>query len=125
MMATLLLLFASLAGYSGFACLALAMPEHWANAGGDPDGQATRRHRLRLSGAMMLCMACAVCIWRDGASFGILLWTLLMSASAIAVTFTLTWYPQLLLRCSRASVARASRSSWHWGRRKFAASQRV
>lgn len=103
MMAALFLLFASFASYTGFACLALAMPEHWERAGGDAADQPMLRQRLRLSGAVMLCMAFAICIWRDGASFGTILWGVLISASAIAVAFTLTWRPQLLLWCSRVN----------------------
>lgn len=97
MMGALLLLLASCAAYTGFACLALAMPDHWESAGGNPDGQAKRRHRLKLGGALMLCVACAICVWRDGPSFGTLLWAILMPASAVAVAFTLSWCPRLLL----------------------------
>lgn len=97
MMGALLLLLASCAGYTGFACLALAMPEHWESAGGNPDDQAKRRQGLKLCGALMLCVAFAICVWRDGPSFGTLLWATMMTASAIAVAFTLSWRPRLLL----------------------------
>ena len=96
-----LLLFAVLACYTGFACLALAMPDYWARAGGDANDHGRRRHRLRLSGALMLCLALAICIWRDGVSFGAILWIILLTASASAVAFTLTWRPRLLLWRSR------------------------
>lgn len=102
MMPALLMLLAGAAGYAGFACLALAMPDHWESAGGDPGKHAQRRHGLRLSGALMLCAALAICLWRDGPSFGTLLWVMLMSASAIAVAFTLSWHPKLLLLLSHA-----------------------
>lgn len=111
MMAALLLLFAILAGYTGFACLALAMPEHWESAADDPDEQALRRHGLRLSGALALCMALAICTWRDGVGFGALLWALLMYASAIGVTLTLAWCPQLLLSFSGADAQFALRGA--------------
>jgi hypothetical protein len=97
MMAGLLLLFAGLAGYAGFACLALAMPDYWTRAGGAGAGHAGRIHGLRLTGALMLCLSLSLCIWRDGASFGAILWTILLTAGAIAVAFTLTWRPRLLL----------------------------
>jgi hypothetical protein len=102
MMHTLLMLFAIVAGYAGFACLALAMPDHWESAGGDPGKHAQRRDGLRLWGPLMLWSAFAICLWRDGPSFGTLLWVMLMSASGIAVAFTLTWRPKLLLWGSRA-----------------------
>lgn len=95
------LLFAGLAGYGGFACLALAMPEHWERCSGHPDHHAPRRRGLRMSGALMLCMAALACIWRDGASFGILLWATLMSAGGIAVALTLAWWPMLFRRLVR------------------------
>lgn len=102
-MTAALLLLASLASYAGFACLALAMPEHWEKAGGNADRQPRLGRRLRWSGALMLCMALAICIWRDGAGFGSLLWGVLMSAGGIAVALTLTWRPRLLLCFGRAS----------------------
>ena len=104
MIAVLLLLCAGVGGYSGFACLALAMPEHWERAGGNPDRQAPRARALRRCGAAMLSLAFAVCVWRDGAAFGTLLWAILMSASALAVAFTLTWYPQLMRYAMRSSM---------------------
>lgn len=98
MTASLSLLFASLAGYGGFACLALAMPEHWERCAGRPGPCAVHRRRLRLSGALMLSAAGLACIWRDGASFGILLWGGLMSAGGVGVALTLAWCPELF-RC--------------------------
>jgi hypothetical protein len=102
MMAAFLLLLAGAAGYGGFACLALAMPDHWARAGGAVEDHARRGRRLRLAGALMLCVALAICIWRDGASFGAILWVILLTASAIGVALTLTWRPRWLLWRSRA-----------------------
>jgi hypothetical protein len=102
MTAILLLLLASLAGYAGFACLALAMPDHWQQAGGDADGHASRRNGLRRSAALLLCTALAACIWRDGASFGVILWVVLLTASAIAVALTLALRPRWLLWRGRA-----------------------
>lgn len=104
MTAALSLILASLAGYAGFACLALAMPDYWERAGGDVSGHAARQNALRLCGALMLCVALAICLWRDGPGFGALLWSVLVSASAIAVALTLTWRPRLLLWRSRPST---------------------
>lgn len=109
MMAGFMLLCASIAGYAGFACLALSMPDNWAKAGGAADGHAGRRPGLRLCGALMLCATLALCIWRDGASFGAMLWIILLTASAIAVAFTLTWRPRLLLWRSRPATGRPPR----------------
>lgn len=91
-----LLLLAALAGYGGFACLALAMPDYWLRAGGTLEDHAVRGRHLRLFGVPVLCMSAAACLWRDGAGFGLLLWTLMLSASAIAVALTLAWWPEYL-----------------------------
>lgn len=97
MMPALLLVAAGLASYGGFACLALAMPDHWAQASGQRGDVAPHRRRLRPAGFFMLGVAYVLCVYRDGPSFGSLLWSLLISAAAIAVAFTLTWRPKFLL----------------------------
>lgn len=96
MISTVLLLWACLASYVGFACLALAMLDHWERAGGDPARHAPRRRPLQQTGALLLCLVPLLCVWRDGPSFGALLCALLLSASGIAVAFTLSWRPRLL-----------------------------
>lgn len=85
-----LLLSACLASYAGFACLALAMHEHWERMGWRRDGSAAPRW-LRAAGPCLLLLAYGLCVWRDGASFGSLLWIVLISAASIAVAFTITW----------------------------------
>jgi hypothetical protein len=82
MTAGLLLVAAALASYLGFACLALAMPEH---------GPARPLRWLRPAGCALLVLSYALCLLRDGVSFGSMLWVLLASAAAIAVTLTLAW----------------------------------
>lgn len=89
-MTALLLVAACLASYGGFACLALSMPEHWEQWGGGSQRAAARRW-LRSAGLGLLALAYGLCVWRDGLSFGSLLWTVLISAAALAVAFTLTW----------------------------------
>lgn len=89
-MSTLLLLAACLLAYAGFACLALAMPEHRVLVGDRATRLASPR-QLRGLGAGLLGGACGLCLYRDGASFGSLLWLVLISAAGLAVAFTLTW----------------------------------
>lgn len=93
-MHALLLAAASLAGYIGFACLALAMPRHWIEV----SGRKTAPHRrwLRPCGFALLGIAYALCVHRDGASFGSVLGMILLSAAAGAVALTLAWRPRLL-----------------------------
>lgn len=96
-MPALLLVAASLASYGGFACLALAMPRHWAEARGQRMDVVPHRRWLRPCGFLMLGVTYALCVHRDGTSFGSLLWVVLISAAAIAVALTLAWRPQFLL----------------------------
>ena len=86
---------ASLAGYIGFACLALAMPRHWVEASGRKT-TAPRQRWLRPCGFSLLGVAYALCVHRDGASFGSVLGIVLLSAAAGAVALTLAWRPRLL-----------------------------
>ncbi|HVK95059.1 MAG TPA: DUF3325 domain-containing protein [Noviherbaspirillum sp.] len=96
-MPALLLVAASLASYVGFACLALAMPHHWTQVSGQATDVAPHRRWLRPCAYLLLSVAYALCVYRDGSGFGSLLWTILISAAAIAVALTLTWQPRLLL----------------------------
>lgn len=97
MMPALLLAAAALASYAGFACLALAMPQHWSEASGRAVEVAPHRQRLRPCGFLLLGLAFALCWHRDGASFGTLLWLVLLSAAAAAVALTLSWQAHWLL----------------------------
>jgi hypothetical protein len=96
-MSALLLLAAGLASYGAFACLALAMPRHWAEVSGQTVDFAPHRAWLRLCGFALLGLSYALCVYRDGPSFGSVLWLLLIWAAAIAVALTLAWRPRLFL----------------------------
>lgn len=85
-MSYLLLLASALSAYAGFACLALAMPEHAQRI-----RIALSPRKLRPIGACMLALAYLACIARDGASFGTLLWGVLISLAAFAVALTLSF----------------------------------
>ena len=97
MMPALLLAAAGLSCYAGFACFALAMPVHWAQASGQQDDTPSRRRQLQRAGTFLLGLAYMLCVFRDGPGLGSLLWAVSVSASAIAVAFTLTWRPTWLL----------------------------
>ena len=101
MMPALLLIAACLAAYGGFACLALAMPEHWARVSGQEGDVSPHRGRLRPLGFGLLAAVYLLCLWRDGAAFGSVLWVVLGAAAAMAVALTLTWRPKLLLPTAR------------------------
>ncbi|MDW5443642.1 DUF3325 domain-containing protein [Polaromonas sp. SM01] len=97
-MSALLLLAAGLASYGAFVCLALAMRRHWAAANGQTAAFAPHQTWLRFCGFLQLGLSYALCVYRDGPSFGSVLWILLISAAAIAVALTLAWRPRLFLR---------------------------
>lgn len=96
-MASVSLLAAALASYAGFACLALAMPRHWSSASGRRAGASPYRSSLRTCGALLLLLSLALCVYRDGAAFGAVLWTVLISFAAVGVALTLAWRPRWLL----------------------------
>lgn len=80
----------------GFACLALSLPRHWKDVTGEltpPPGRVTA---LRAIGYPALAVSLALTLLRDGASFGSVLWVLVLTAGAAAVALTLTWRPAWL-----------------------------
>lgn len=91
MMAAMLLAAAGLASYGGFACLALAMPDHWAQVTGHDCAVVPYRRGLRWAGVCLLSLALLACVVRDGPSFGGLLWVMLDVAAALGVALTLAW----------------------------------
>lgn len=111
MLEALLLLFATVLAYAGFALLALSQLRHWNAVGcaartserqhganGAPSAAATHRHRqgLRAAGYTVLVLT-YLCTWlRDGPAFGSLLWVLLISLAAGGVAFTLSRRPRSL-----------------------------
>jgi hypothetical protein len=88
---------AFVASFCGFACLALAMPRHWREASGQRVDIAPHRRWLRPCGFLLPGIAYLLCVYRDGASFGSVLWVVLISVAAITTTLTLAWRPQWLL----------------------------
>lgn len=105
----LLLLAAGLASYGAWACLALAMPRHWAAANdraaanGERGAFASAPAGLRPGGCALQALAYALCWYRDGPAFGSVLWLLLMATAAFAVAFTLAWRPRLFRPLRRRS----------------------
>jgi hypothetical protein len=93
-----LLLAAGLVSYVAFVCLALAMPRHWTEVSGQTVAFVPQRTWLRPCGFALLGLSYALCVYRDGPSFGSVLSVLLISAAAIAVALTLTLRPRLLMR---------------------------
>ncbi len=74
----------------GFAALALSQQQHWAMV--KRAGKAARPPAglLRLCGALLLILAAIPAILRDGAAFGLLVWSGLLTVSALLVVVFLT-----------------------------------
>jgi hypothetical protein len=83
---------------AGFALIALTQPQHRLRAAGTPALDPRKALRRRLLGAAFLAASAAVAIWRQGASFGAILWVLSLSAGALLVAAVLAWRPRLLRR---------------------------
>jgi hypothetical protein len=84
--------------YLSFALLAVMQERKWSSVGVKTDLSfpvinAQRKWWLSGIGLMLGYMLCLV---SSGASFGSILWVLLLSVCAMAVAFTLSWKPQWL-----------------------------
>jgi hypothetical protein len=80
----------------GLAWLALGMPTHWQQALCEralPRGMA---RLLRALGVAGLTVSLALCLQVDHASIASLVWVMALAAAALAVAFTLTWWPRAL-----------------------------
>lgn len=93
------LLLATVAAVVGMAWLALSLDSHWRQVvdGGDAASRPSKsRSALRLTGALSLFAALLFCLRADHASMAVLVWIMLVAASAIAVAMTLSWQPRWL-----------------------------
>ena len=91
----ILLIFAVLLGFSGFTWLALAMDVHWTRV------QAGRNSAhpvkvLRIMGWVGLLVSATLCFMADRPSMAVLVWIMLLAATAPSVVMVLSWRPQLL-----------------------------
>lgn len=77
----------------GFALLALSQARHWRTVAARSPLPRTATIIVRLLGLALLAVALPIALWRDGTGFGSLLWALLLSLAACAVTLTLSWRP--------------------------------
>ncbi|QHJ00370.1 DUF3325 family protein [Xylophilus rhododendri] len=83
------LLAAAIALYLAWGCAALAMDRHWKALVGSAARHPVRR--LRWLAAALAALAAGLCLWRDGAAFGLLLWSGLLCVSVWMVVLTLAW----------------------------------
>jgi hypothetical protein len=86
-----------LLSYLGFALIALSQERHW---------EAVVMYRAAAAAGPARCTfvagmggvlaALGVALATQGPSFGALLWAVAISAAAVAVAFTLSWWPRAL-----------------------------
>jgi hypothetical protein len=112
--AVLWLLAAALCAFAGMGWLALAMPAHAEQAWGRllPAAQLKPLRRLG-SAAVLFALAC--CLGSDHASMAVLVWMMLLAASAVAIAFVLASRPRGLRMLApwvpRGGAARPPRPS--------------
>lgn len=90
-LSTTLLVGACLLTWAGFALLALTQERHFGvfYTLFRPVAQWLRAQRA--IGIIAICLALPICIKAQSASFGSLLWLLMLTASAMTVALQLTW----------------------------------
>ena len=81
--------------FMGMAWLALAMPAHWRQVRSEqlPAGTALK---LRLAGIAALIGSAMSCLAADYPSMAMLVWIMLLTAAAFAVSMLLSRHPALL-----------------------------
>jgi hypothetical protein len=80
----------------GFAWLALAMEPHWRQVRGDVPIRPSVVKTLRTLGAAALFVSLLICLQVDHPSMASLVWIMSLAASALLITFTLSWRPRTL-----------------------------
>lgn len=93
---SLLLAGALLIGMVGFAWLALAMDVHWRQVRTDVAMRHPAKRELRILGGLAIAASLGLCLAVDHPTMAALAWFMMLAASALAVTFTLTWRPSWL-----------------------------
>lgn len=99
MVNTLWLCLAAFSGFSGMVWLALAMDEHWQNVAllkRDIVLSHSFSFVLRVLGVVALFVSLLVCMIVDRLSMAVLVWIMLLAASAVSVGFALAWRPHWL-----------------------------
>lgn len=92
----LFLVGAGLCSFCGMVWLALAKAPHWEQSHGAPMPKHVSPRVLHGFGALALAGSLALCLLSDHPSMASLVWVMLLTASALVVTFTLAWRPRWL-----------------------------
>lgn len=92
----LLLATALLFSICGLGWLALAMDAHWQQVRGEAAAGRGTVILLRALGAVALLLALALCLRADHPTMAVLVWVMGLAASALLITFVLSWRPRWL-----------------------------
>ena len=92
----LLLLAASVCCLLAFSWFALAMDVHWQQVRATGAPAPSVKRLLRMLAIAALAVSLGLCLSVDHATMASLVWVMLIAASALAVTFTLSWQPRWL-----------------------------
>lgn len=92
-MTPVLLFFAIVSALSGALLLALSQERNWRIICG---GRTGRQARMLHKGWSMALLTLALCILRDGASFGTILGLFLLATAFLTITLTLGFRPRWL-----------------------------
>jgi putative iron-regulated protein len=98
----------------GFGLLALVQHRHWLAVMGDAAAAPRRRRSARLLGWAAQGVALAMLVQGSGAGFGSLLWGVGLTAAALVVALSLTWWPTAWRPLARCLAAAAVACVWPW-----------
>ncbi|MBL4670620.1 MAG: DUF3325 domain-containing protein [Arenicella sp.] len=88
---------------AGCVSLALSQNRNWQNITETNLSSSTQR-LIRTTGWVLLCIAFMICSARDGVSFAIILWLLLIGISSFIVAMILSFKPSLMSLVTRTFV---------------------
>lgn len=95
---------AALIIYMALAMIALMQERHWMSVMSRHVAQYSApegRRRWQRCAVLGITAGLMLCVAAHGPGFGIILWLLLLTLGALAVTFTLAWQPQRLRRLAK------------------------
>lgn len=93
MVESLLLALGVASGFIGMGWLALSMSQHWQQV---QDTSLPPAKLLRALAAVALLTSLFLCLWVDHPSIAVLVWVMVISASAFLVAMLLAWRPRWL-----------------------------
>jgi hypothetical protein len=91
-----LLLMASVSAVFGMAWFALAKESHWMQVRGSEPLTMPMKQTLRGFGTTCIVASLVLCLFADHPTMAVLVWIMLIAASALVVAFTLAWRAQWL-----------------------------